>query len=259
MNLNSVGFIGGGRVTRIMLRGWQRANALPGRIVVSDPDGEVLAKLKADVPAIDIAPNDNGKAASQALVFVALHPAVLLATLGAVRGVVSSEAVVISLAPKFTLAKIADALGGHAKLARMIPNAPSIIGAGFNPISFAPDLPDDARQAILALLAPLGDCPVVLESKLEAYALLTGMGPTYLWFQLETLRDLGRRFGLSDEDLVPAVKRTVCGAARTLLESGLTPAEVMDLVPVKPLAEDEATIGQAYQTRLPALFARIRP
>ena len=73
MNLNSVGFIGGGRVTRIMLRGWQRANALPERIVVSDPDGEVLAKLKADVPAIDIAPNDNGKAAGQALVFVALH------------------------------------------------------------------------------------------------------------------------------------------------------------------------------------------
>jgi pyrroline-5-carboxylate reductase len=73
------------------------------------------------------------------------------------------------------------------------------------------------------------------------------------------LRDLGRRFGLSDEDLVPALKRTVCGATRTLLESGLTPAEVMDLVPVKPLAEDEATIDQAYQTRLPALFARIRP
>lgn len=259
MSLNSVGFIGGGRVTRIMLRGWQRANALPGRIVVSDPDGAVLAKLKADIPGIDIAPNDNGKAAGQALVFAALHPAVLLATLGAVRGAVAPDSVVISLAPKFTLAKIAEALGGHSKLARMIPNAPSIIGAGFNPISFAPDLPDDARQAIVALLAPLGDCPAVVEAKLEAYALLTGMGPTYLWFQLETLRELGRSFGLADDELVPALKRTVCGATRTLLESGLTPAEVMDLVPVKPLAEDEAAIRQAYQTRLPALFARIRP
>ena len=46
---------------------------------------------------------------------------------------------------------------------------------------------------------------------------------------------------------------------RTLLESGLSPAEVMDLIPVNPLAEDEPAIKQAYQTRLPALFAKIKP
>jgi pyrroline-5-carboxylate reductase len=109
------------------------------------------------------------------------------------------------------------------------------------------------------LLAPLGDCPEVAEPKLEGYALLTAMGPTYLWFQLETLRELGRSFGLTDDDLQPALKRMVCGAARTLLGSGLTPAQVMDLIPIKPLAEDEAAIKQAYQTRLPALFARIKP
>ena len=33
----------------------------------------------------------------------------------------------------------------------------------------------------------------------------------------------------------------------------------MDLIPVKPLAEDEAAIKQAYQNRLPALFAKIKP
>jgi pyrroline-5-carboxylate reductase len=180
----------------------------------------------------------------------------MLAELG---GMVAPETTVISLAPKFTLAKLAVALGGHARLARVIPNAPSIIGAGYNPMTFAPGLPMAAREALQALLAPLGDCPEVAEPKLEAYALLTAMGPTYFWFQLETLRELGRGFGLSDDDLQPALKRMVCGAARTLLSSGLTPAQVMDLIPVKPLAEEEAAIKQAYLTRLPALFAKIKP
>ena len=49
------------------------------------------------------------------------------------------------------------------------------------------------------------------------------------------------------------------GAARLLLESGLSPAEVMDLVVVKPLAEDEAAIQGAYQARLPAVYSRIKP
>ena len=51
------------------------------------------------------------------------------------------------------------------------------------------------------------------------------------------------------------MKRMVCGAARTLLESGLPPAEVMDLIPVKPLAEMEPQVIEMYRTRLPALLA----
>ena len=259
MNTQSIGFIGGGRVTRIFLGGWKQANVLPSRIVMSDPNAESLAKLQTEFPSVEIAPGDNRRPAAQTVVFLAVHPPMMMAMLGELGGAVPPESTVVSLAPKFTLAKLAAALGGHARLARVIPNAPSIIGAGYNPMAFAPSLSEGAKEALHALLAPLGDCPEVAEPKLEGYALLTGMGPTYLWFQLEALRELGRTFGLTDDDLQPALKRMVCGAARTLLGSGLTPAQVMDLIPVKPLAEDEAAIKQAYQTRLPALFAKIRP
>jgi pyrroline-5-carboxylate reductase len=51
----------------------------------------------------------------------------------------------------------------------------------------------------------------------------------------------------------------VCGAARTLVDSGLPPSEVMDFVPVKPLADMEAQVLEFYRTRLPALFQKIRP
>jgi pyrroline-5-carboxylate reductase len=246
-------------VTRILLGGWRHANALPARIVVSDPSMDTLAKLQAEFPSIELSPGDNRKAAAQSVVFFAVHPPAMMAMLAELGGAVAANTVVVSLAPKFTLAKLALALGGHAGLARMIPNAPSIVGAGFNPLTFASALPTAAREGLKALLAPLGECPEVAEPKLEAYALLTGMGPTYLWFQLETLREIGRGCGLEDDDLQPALERMVCGAARTLLSSGLTPGQVMDLVPVKPLAEDEAAIKQAYLNRLPALFAKIKP
>lgn len=50
MSNKSIGFIGGGRITRIFLEGWSRANGLPGRIVVSDCNADTLAKLKAHFP-----------------------------------------------------------------------------------------------------------------------------------------------------------------------------------------------------------------
>lgn len=51
----------------------------------------------------------------------------------------------------------------------------------------------------------------------------------------------------------------VCGAPRTLLESGLSPAEVTDLIPVKPPAEMETQVAEIYRTRLPAIYQRIKP
>lgn len=258
MQTNSVGFVGGGRITRIFLAGWSRQQAMPQRVVVSDANPEVLAKLKAQFPNIETTP-DNRTAAAQDVVFVALHPPVLADTTGGVKGALKPTSLVVSLAPKFTIAKLTEILGGFNRLARMIPNAPSVINAGFNPIAYASTLSPEDKAALTGLLSPLGETPEVAENKLEAYALITAMGPTYLWYQLQTLRELAGTFGLSEADITPALKRMICGSARTLFDSGLSPAEVMDLVPVKPMGEVEAQMTEQYRARLTALFQKIKP
>ena len=258
MSNRTIGFVGGGRVTRIFLEGWRRADTLPANVVVSDCNGEVLAKLKAGFPAINAA-SGNGATASQDIVFLAVHPPVMADVASAIKGSLKPETVVVSLAPKFTIAKLTGLLGGFARLARVIPNAPSVVNFGYNPVAFGPALTAADKAELTGLLTPLGECPVVAEEKLEAYALLSGMGPTYLWFQMHALREVAAGFGLSEAEIAPALKRMVCGSARTLLESGLTPAEVMDLIPVKPLAEMEAQVAEMYRTRLSALYEKIKP
>ncbi len=258
MNTKRIGFIGGGRIIRIFLEGWRRAQRVPASITVSDPNADVLGKLKWRFPSIT-ATADNKTAAEQDIVFLAVHPPAMADTAAGIKGAIAREAIVVSLAPKFTVAKLSGLLGGCDRIARVIPNAPSIMGLGFNPVAFGSALTATDRAQINALLAALGDCPEVAEQKLEAYAVLSAMGPTYLWFQLQALREVASSFGLSDAEIAPAMKRMVCGSARTLLESGLTPAEVMDLIPVKPLAEMEPQVTEMYRTRLPALYQKIKP
>jgi pyrroline-5-carboxylate reductase len=258
MHHKTIGFVGGGRVTRIFLEGWTRAQKLPAGITVSDPNAETLGQLKRRFPAITTTP-DNPLAAAQDLLFLAVHPPAMADAAAGVKGALKAGALVVSLAPKFTVARLTGLLGGFARIARVIPNAPSLMGLGFNPVSFAPALSAGDKAELNALLAPLGDCPEVAEEKLEAYAVLSAMGPTYLWFQLQALREVATGFGLSDAEIAPALKRMVCGATRTLLESGLAPAEVMDLIPVRPLADLEQQVAEMYRTRLPAIYQKIKP
>ncbi len=256
MNAQTIGFVGGGRITVIALEAWARAARTPS-VVVSDPDPGVRERLAAcRIPVTTTA--DNKEAASQGIVFLALHPPQLGTVLAEIAPSLHAGTMVVSLAPKWTTARITDALGGFGCVARVIPNAPSIVGAGFNPVSFADGVPEAARAEVLSLLEPWGQAPEVAESTLEAYALLTAMGPTYLWPQLFRLMTLGQEFGLSEDAARTAITAMVHGSATVLERSALGSDEVMDLVPVKPLAGHQSAWQDAYSTTLRELYAKLK-
>ena len=253
--MRTTGFIGAGRVARILLQGWERTSALPEAVVVFDASTDRASHLASLAPQVKA--GSLAEAAAADLVIVGLHPPVLAEVLSSVKAHLKPEAVLLSLAPKVKFSGLSALLGGFARLARQNPNAPSIIGRGYNPISFAAGLPEAERQALLTLMAPLGDCPVVKEETIEAYALISAMGPTYLWFQLQELERLAMEFGLTEAAAREAITAMVNGAAATLFASGLAADDVMDLVPVKPLAAEEAVFLAAYRDRLIPLFQKL--
>ncbi len=253
----TIGFIGGGRVAQIILGGLQRAGKMPRQIVVSDPSFEVLGQLKEKFPEIGISPNDNKQPALQDLVFLAVHPPALDGVLGQIKPYLKPNAILISLAPRFTIAKMSEALGGFTRIMRTIPNAPSVVNAGYNPVAFSPVLTETEKMGLLHMFSALGACPQVAEKKLEAYAILTAMGPTYLWFQLYELADLGESFHLTRAEVADGLAAMAMGAVKTMYESGLSATEVMDLIPVKPLGEDEPIIKNMYRTKLISLFGKL--
>lgn len=258
MSPRSIGFIGGGRVTRFMLDGWARSGVLPASIVIGDPSSEVRALAQQRFPAVRVDAGNLAPAA-QDLVFLAVHPPAIGEALTGIQGGLRPDTIVVSLAPKATLARLQVGLAGFGRLARCIPNAPSMVGQGLNPVAFGQELPAPERDAVLGLLRPLGACPEVPEAHLEAYAILAAMGPTYLWPQLYELTDLGLAFGLDRPTALAAVAAMVEGTARTMVDSGLDEPAVLDLVPVHPLREQAATWRQQYREVLAALHAKLRP
>ncbi len=258
MTDQTIGFVGAGRVARIILGGLKRAGCVPSTVVASDTNYDVLKRLQSEFPAAQTGLNNNREAAGQDMVFLALHPPAMAGALSEISNCLRPGAIVISLAPKLSIAKIRELLGGFDRIVRLIPNAPSIIGHGYNPIAFSPAIGDTERKNIQALLGNLGDCPEVAEDKLEAYAVVVAMGPTYLWFQLHELQTLAESFGLTAEETKAGLAAMVEGAAKTLFVSGLPAEEAIDLIPVRPLGEDEAAIKAAYRARLEPLYRKLK-
>jgi pyrroline-5-carboxylate reductase len=253
----SLGFIGGGRVTKILLQAFKNKNAQISKIVVTDTNPDVSGNLKKSYSDIQI---DNASvAASQDIVFISLHPPFVMDALELVKNQFRASSIVISLAPKITIEKICSKLSQVKNIARLIPNATSFINEGYNPVCFSSDFNAGEKLKILDLLRLLGITFEVPEEKLESYAIMSAMLPTYFWFQWKELVEIGQKIGLSEKESNDSINDTLIASLKLMYKSGLSPQEVMDLIPVKPIGEHEVQISEIYRSKLIALFEKIKP
>ena len=258
MKEKSLGFIGGGRITRIFLQAFENKNASFSSIIVSDTNTDVLNKLKESFPKISVTDSPTAPA-RQDIVFIALHPPFILEVLGNIRHVMNENTTLVSLAPKISIEKLSAESSSIKNIVRLIPNATSVINEGYNPVCFANETHNRDKQALLEIFRILGHAFEVPETELESYAILSAMLPTYFWFQWKELIDIGIKMGLSPEKSTNAVRDTMLAALRTYFYSEMQPDRVMDLIPVKPLAEAENQIREIYQDKLTALYQKIKP
>ena len=253
----TIGFIGGGRISRIFLKGFSNADTRFEKVMVFEPNEAVALALQELFPWIQLADTPQLEA-KQSLVFLAVHPPVMMETLQNIKDSVNINSVVVSLAPKITLEKMAGVLETK-NLVRMIPNATSFINEGFNPVAFHAEMDEEKKQKSMKVLKKLGKAFETEESKLEGYAIVSAMLPTYFWFQWKEMENIALETGLSAEEAKKTVALTLKKAWKLYYKSGLTSAEVMDLIPVKPIGENEAEIKNIFNTKLLGLFNKIRP
>jgi len=258
MKTKSLGFIGAGRITKIMLQVIANNKTEYKAIVVFDINTDILVALKSQFPGI-VAANSSAEAAQQDIVFLALHPPVIMDTLEQLKNQFKTGCVVVSLAPKISIQKIASKLKTIKNIVRLIPNATSIINEGYNPVCFSNEMSDSKKLSMLSIFRRMGHTFEVPEQKLESYAIMSAMLPTYFWFQWKELIRIGSQIGLTEDESRNSVRDTMLAALRTYFYSGLQPDEVIDLIPVKPIGEYEPQIKDIYTDKLIPMFEKLKP
>ena len=253
-----LGFIGAGRITKIIFQALTNANIAFDQTLVFDVNDDALKAIKTKFPQVTTTGQITDLANAE-LVVLAVHPPMVMETLEKIKPILKPGTALLSLSPKFTIEKISTTLNGFANVARMNPSASTIVNKGVNPISFSDHFDKTKKQTIIDLLQPIGYMPQVADSKIEAYAVISAMGHTYFNFQLQKLKELAVSFGMDEIEAAKTISNMLWGTTETLFNSGLTYNEVADLVPVKPMAEVEETIKGYYDQYLTGIFNKIKP
>ena len=225
-----VGFIGAGNMGEALIRGLVNANVVaPEAIWASDVRLERLKELDSQY-GIQLAP-DNLEVVRQAdVVIMAVKPQIMAAVLREIASAMTKRKLMISLAAGVSTARIRASLGRDVRLIRVMPNTPALVLEGVTAIAKAEGLEPDDLDVAGEIFSAVGRVVVLDEELLDAVTGLSGSGPAYVAVVIESLADGGVKMGLDRLTAMTLATQTVLGAAKLLLETGMHPGALKDMV-----------------------------
>jgi len=137
---------------------------------------------------------------------------------------------ILSIAAGVTLTTLRDASPEAFRLIRVMPNTPALVGKGAAAFCRGASATDADAETARTLLGAVGLAVEVPERLMDAVTGLSGSGPAYVYLMIEALADGGVKAGLARADAVKIAAQTVLGAAAMVLETGLHPAVLKDMV-----------------------------
>jgi pyrroline-5-carboxylate reductase len=136
----------------------------------------------------------------------------------------------ISIAAGVPLVRLENALPSGARVIRVMPNTPALVGASASAFALGKGATPEDEQLALKLLSSVGLAFHVKESLLDAVTGLSGSGPAYAFMMIEALSDGGVAAGLPRDVATKLAAQTLLGSAKLLLETGQHPGALKDMV-----------------------------
>jgi len=199
----------------------------PADIIATDVRPERLKEIAADCKIETT--SDNQEAVERVdLVILAIKPQIINGVLEEITPKTEKK-LIVSIAAGVRLEKI-EAILPKARLIRVMPNTPALIGCGISAISCGKVVTKQDEERALAIFGALGDVVKVEEKLMDAVCAVSGSGPAYIFLIIESLIAAGVKMGLSYDLAKRLVLTTVEGSAKLVKETGKHPAELKDQV-----------------------------
>jgi len=225
-----IGFLGAGKMAAALASGFVNARLVkPNQLIAADPFEAARKQFAVGTGAKTVASNLEVAKAANVLI-LATKPDQVATALTEISGAFTKKHLLISIAAGVTLVKLEAALPAGARVIRVMPNTPALVGAGASGFALGKNATAADGELAKKLLSAVGLALPVKESLLDAVTGLSGSGPAYVYQFIEALSDGGVAAGLPREVATKLAAQTVLGGAKMVLETGQHPGTLKDQV-----------------------------
>lgn len=220
---SNICFIGGGNMAQALIGGLISRGLPPTRITVSDPVEQIRHLLQEKEVHVT---QDNVAAIKNAdVVVLAVKPQVLANVLRPLKGLLSDK-LVISIIAGAEIKTISNLIDSE-RIVRVMPNTPALVQTGAHGIYANDVVGASDRELTSQILAATGlTIWVNSEAQIDAVTAVSGSGPAYFFYLMESMIRAGKNLGLDEKVATALTLQTALGAAQMAITSSNTPSEL---------------------------------
>ncbi len=220
--------LGAGVMGETLLSGLLRSGWTADQIVATDRRPERHTELVARY-GVTMAENEEAVAEADTVILV-VKPQDMADLLDEIRDSLKPDTLVISLAAGVDIASIEARLPDGVAVVRVMPNTPAQVDEGMAAISAGSHSDAEHLDRVTEILSATGRVVTVPERYQDAVTAISGSGPAYIFFVVESMIEAGVHLGLPRATATELVIQTLVGSAKMLRETGTHPTVLREQV-----------------------------
>lgn len=222
MNIIKTGFIGCGNMASAIINGILNNKILDGGdIFVFDTD---VQKAKSVANGITVCPSVGELAQNADIIFLCVKPNIIPAVLPQIK---EQDKAFVSIAAGVKTEKIEELLTVPARIMRIMPNTPLMVGKGASCLQTPSTLTQDEEAFVEQIFSSLGIVEHVPAELMDAVTGVSGSGPAYVYMFIDALAKAGVKNGLPEDVSLRLAVQTFEGACEMLKKTGDTPSRLI--------------------------------
>jgi pyrroline-5-carboxylate reductase len=219
-----VAFIGGGNMAQALIGGLL-AEGLPATMIrVAEPVAELRDLLATR--GVSVFATATEAVVDADVVLLAVKPQIIQTVLQELAAHVADK-LLISIAAGVSIATLSNGLKGHERIVRAMPNTPALVQTGATGLYAPAELSQKDRDVATDILSAAG---LVLwvndEALMHAVTAVSGSGPAYFFYLMESMIAAGMAQGLDERTAKALTLQTALGAAQMAIISGDNPTKL---------------------------------
>ena len=219
---DSVGFIGGGNMTRAIAGGLLDNGFAASRISIADPIAEQRQVLDKTLPGVFVSADNPAVVARSRCLVLSVKPQIIAAVCrDLAEAVEASRPLIVSIAAGPRIRDIDSWLGGGNAVVRVMPNQPALLGKGVSGVFGNERTSKDQLAMASEIMSAVGSVVTVpREEDIDAVTAVSGSGPAYFYLLIDMMAKTGVELGLDDSTANRLAQETALGAATLAQASG---------------------------------------
>ncbi|WP_370250568.1 pyrroline-5-carboxylate reductase [Nocardioides sp.] len=220
--------IGAGVMGETLLSGLVRAGRRVDDLLVGEKRAERAAELEERY-GVAVVSNREAAAAADTVALV-VKPQDMVDVLREIAPDLRAGQLLVSLAAGITTETIEAHVPEGVAVVRVMPNTPALVDEGMAAISPGRHCEEPHLVEAESLLDSVGRVVRIPERQQDAVTAISGSGPAYIFFVVESMIEAGVHLGLPRATASELVIQTLVGSAKMLRETGTHPTVLREQV-----------------------------